>query len=309
MPDLTGLWATTVTPFRGDGTVDLDAVRKHVSFLFAAGVERLVPAGNTGEFSSITADEVVDLVRATREAAPGALVYAGVGGALPAALELAAETLAAGADGILVHHPSHTHLGPAGLDTYYRRLAAAADGNVFLYKRSHRVADALVVQLAREGVVRGVKYAVNDLLAFQHAQEDAPNATWVCGTAELWAPFFHLLGADGFTSGLVNAAPRLSLALAEALRDGDLDRALELRALARDFEELRAEDDAAKNVPAVRAAMALAGFPPGPPRPPLARLEEADERRVAAAWSSWSAAGVAGAPDPVMSSAPGTGSK
>jgi dihydrodipicolinate synthase/N-acetylneuraminate lyase len=69
---------------------------------------------------------------------------------------------------------------------------------------------------------------------------------------------------------------------------------MELRELAREFEELRAEEEAAKNVPAVRFAMELAGFPPGPPRPPLAPLEEADERRVAAIWSAWSEAGVAG---------------
>lgn len=70
---------------------------------------------------------------------------------------------------------------------------------------------------------------------------------------------------------------------------------MELRALAREFEELRAEDDAAKNVPAVRSAMALAGFPPGPP---LAPLEEADERRVAAVWAEWSAHGLVRAPEP-----------
>jgi 4-hydroxy-tetrahydrodipicolinate synthase len=143
-----------------------------------------------------------------------------------------------------------------------------------------------------------VKYAVNDLLAFQRALEGARDSVWLCGTAELWAPFFHLLGAAGFTSGLVNAAPRLPVALQTALDEGDLVRAMELRGLARDFEELRAEDDAAKNVPAVRSAMALAGFPPGPPRPPLAPLEDADERRVAAVWAEWSARGLAREAEP-----------
>lgn len=96
----------------------------------------------------------------------------------------------------------------------------------------------------------------------------------------MWAPFFHLPGARGFRSGL------------------DLPRAMKLRALAREFEELRAEDDAAKNVPAVRSAMALEGFPPGPPRPPLAPLDEADERRVAEVWAEWSALGLVSAPEP-----------
>ena len=294
MPDLTGLWATTVTPFAGDGRVDTDAVRRHVSFLVTNGVDRLVPAGNTGEFGSLTAAEVVAVTRATREAAPAAVVFAGVGGAPPDALDLAAAVLEAGADGLLVHHPAHTHVGRHGLEEYYRRIIATADGSVFLYKRSHRVPDELVAALATEGSVLGVKYAVNDLQAFERARAAAPAALWTCGTAELWAPFFHLLGARGFTSGLVNAAPGLSAAMETALRDDDIQAALALRALAREFEQLRAEDDAAKNVPAVRHAMTLAGFPSGAPRPPLAPLSEDDERRVAAAWATWTEAGVAG---------------
>jgi 4-hydroxy-tetrahydrodipicolinate synthase len=298
--DLRGLWATTVTPFAPDGQVDLDAVRAHASFLVARGVERLVPGGNTGEFSSLTAEEVVAITRATREAAPDAVVVTGVGGALPTALELTAEALAAGADGVMVHHPAHTHVSERGLEEYYRRIAGAADGRVLAYKRTHRVPDAVLIALARDGVVQGVKYAVNDLLAFQRAREAAPSIAWICGTAELWAPFFHQLGAQGYTSGLVNAAPELAVSMDAALREGDIARALELRELARAFEELRAEDDAAKNVPAVRSAMTLAGFAPGPPRPPLTPLDDADERRVAAIWSAWTEHGVAAVAEAVV---------
>jgi len=293
MADLRGLWATTVTPFGPDGCVDVDGVRAHASFLVARGVERLVPGGNTGEFSSLTQEEVITVTRATREAAPDAVVVTGVGGALPAALELTAEALAAGADGVMVHHPAHTHVSERGLEEYYRRIAVAADGRVLAYKRTHRLPDALVIALARDGVIQGVKYAINDLFAFQRAQEAAPSIAWICGSAELWAPFFHQLGAHGYTSGLVNAAPELAVSMDAALRDGDIARAMELRELARAFEELRAEDESAKNVPAVRSAMTLAGFPPGPPRPPLAPLDETDERRVAAIWSAWTAHGVA----------------
>jgi 4-hydroxy-tetrahydrodipicolinate synthase len=277
----------------------VDAVRAHASFLVARGVERLVPGGNTGEFSSLTPEEVVAVTGATREAAPDAIVVTGVGGALPTALELTADALAAGADGVMVHHPMHTHVSERGLEGYYRRIAVAADGKVLAYKRTHRVPDALLIALARGGVIQGVKYAVNDLLAFQRAREAAPEIEWICGTAELWAPFFHLLGARGYTSGLVNAAPELAVSMDAALHEGDIARAMELRELAREFEELRAEDDAAKNVPAVRSAMTHAGFAPGPPRPPLAPLDEADEARVAAIWSSWTAHGVARATEAV----------
>ncbi len=285
---------TTVTPFGPDGSVDLEAAREHAACLARAGVVRLVPAGNTGEFSSLEPFELLDLVGATREAAPEALVVAGIGGALPSALSLTRESLAAGADGVMAHHPAHTHLGRRGVEAYYRAIAEEADGKAFLYNRTHRVPDEVLVALVRERAVWGVKYAVNDLLAFHRAREQAPEGVWICGTAELWAPFFHQLGADGFTSGLANAAPALALAMESALQAGDLARALELRELARPFEELRAEEDSAKNVPAVRAAMELAGLRTGPPRPPLSALEAEDERRVATIWRSWTEAGLAG---------------
>jgi len=299
MADLTGLWVTTVTPFGADEGVDLETARKHAAFLARAGITRLVPGGNTGEASSLEPFEVVELVRVTRESAPEALVVAGVGGALPTALSLTRESLAAGADGVMVHHPAHTHLGRRGLEAYYRAIAGAADGRALLYKLTHRVPDELVVSLVRERAVWGVKYAVRDLAAFQRAREQAPEGVWICGTAELWAPFFHQLGADGFTSGLANAAPVLALAMEEALAAGDLARALELRELARPFEELRAEEDAAKNVPAVRSIVELAGFRCGPPRPPLAPLEPADEERVRQVWAAWVEQGFAAAAEPV----------
>ena len=293
MADLTGLWGTTVSPFRADGTLDVEAAAEHASFLARNGVERLVPGGNTGEFFSLSIEEVIALVRATRAAAADAVVVAGVGGALPTALALTGEAIAGGADGVMVHHPIQTHVGRRGLEEYLRRIGEEADGRVLVYKRTHVVPDDLLTALLRERAIWGVKYAINDLVAFERARESAPEGVWICGTAELWAPLFHLLGADGFTSGLVNAAPRLAVAMEAALREEDVGRALELRELARAFEELRAEDGAAKNVPAVRLAMELAGFPSGPPRPPLSPLEPADADRVRAIWSTWKEAGLA----------------
>ena len=290
MPDLTGLWLTNVTPFTAEGAVDHDAFSEHVAWLVDNGVERFVPAGNTGEYASLDAAEVVHLTELTRESAPNGVVVAGVGGPIGPTLELTRAVMAAGADAVMVHHPVHTHAGRDGLAAYFRQIAEAADGKVVLYKRSHRVSDDLVVELLREGSAIAVKYAVNDLIAFKRAQVQLPDAHWICGTAELWAPFFQLLGAVGFTSGLGNAAPRISVAMEDALRRNDLGRVMELRELVRDLEELRAEEDAAKNVPVIRAAMELAGYRIGPPRPPLAELSREDALRVARSWQAWTAA-------------------
>jgi 4-hydroxy-tetrahydrodipicolinate synthase len=169
-----------------------------------------------------------------------------------------------------------------------------------LYKRSHRVPDELVLTLVQDHVVLGVKYGVNDLLAFAAARDSAPESVWICGTAELWAPFFHLLGANGFTSGLANAAPALAVGLETALREGDISRAMSLRQTAAPFELLRAEDDAAKNVPAVRCALGLAGIDVGPPRAPLTPLAGADVSRVEEIWSTWESENLTEAAAPIV---------
>jgi 4-hydroxy-tetrahydrodipicolinate synthase len=291
---LTGLWVNNVSFFDRKGHLDRQAVGEHAAFLAAAGVVRIVPAGNTGEFASLDTTESLALLRATRDAVPEGVVVLGVGGALPVVNAVTREALANGADGVMLHEPSHTHISRTGLERYFREIGNAAEGRVLLYKRHHdRLPDDIAVELVREGLAWGVKYGVNDLVAFQRARESAPEGLWICGTAEMWAPLFHPLGANGFTSGLANAAPGLALAMESAFRTNDLNSLFELRSLVRPFEELRAEDDAAKNVPAVRTALEFAGFQSGHPRLPLTPLEPADVRRVSEIWDTWTAAGFA----------------
>jgi 4-hydroxy-tetrahydrodipicolinate synthase len=290
MSDLGGLWVTTVAPYTSSGDLDTETVALHVAVMNRDGVQRFVPGGNTGEYFSLEPSELLAQVAATREAAPEAIVFCGVGGALATAVPLAQRALAEGADGVMIHDPIHPHLSHAGLEEYYRQIAGAVEGRAMLYKRSHRVPDELVLRLLADQTVSGVKYGVNDLVAFSAARAAAPESLWICGTAELWAPFFHLLGATGFTSGLANAMPTLAVALERALQEQDLMRAMALRDLAAPFELLRAEDDAAKNVPAVRCAMSLAGIDVGPPRAPLTPLEPRDVARVETIWARWQAA-------------------
>jgi 4-hydroxy-tetrahydrodipicolinate synthase len=165
-------------------------------------------------------------------------------------------------------------------------LAAAVEAPVVLYVRgpfSERVLEAVLGR----GAVVSVKYAVPDPVAFTRLAAAAPELTWVCGLAETWAPFFWAGGARGFTSGLGNVAPALSLALRDALRAGDADETLRLWRLLLPFERLRARRRDANNVAAVKAALGLLGFAAGPPRPPLSPLPEEDAAELREILASW----------------------
>ncbi len=130
----------------------------------------------------------------------------------------------------------------------------------------HQGSDGGSTDAARAGALRpnvvGVKYAVGDVVRFAALVETfrAGDVAWVCGLAEPWAPFFWVAGATGFTSGLANVDPALSLEMLRCLRDGDYDGAMGVWRSVKPFEDLRARRNSANNVPVVKEALAQLGL-------------------------------------------------
>ena len=118
---------------------------------------------------------------------------------------------------------------------------------------------------------------------------------WVCGLAEPWAPFFWVAGATGFTSGLANVDPRLSLEMLSCLRGGDYDGAMRVWRSVKPFEDLRARRNSANNVPVVKEALAQLGLCDQRVRPPLETLHAAERDEVASILAGW--ATLTAAPD------------
>jgi 4-hydroxy-tetrahydrodipicolinate synthase len=197
-------------------------------------------------------------------------VVAGIGRSVNEAVRLAARAKADGADAVMVHQPPDPFASPRGVAEYVRRVGEAAGLPVVLYLRNAGIGDAAIAALATLPGVVAVKWASADLMALARAIRAAPGLRFVCGLAEPWAPPMTALGAQGFTSGLINVAPRRSVAILAALRAGDMARANALIAGIGAFEALRAEEQNGANVSIVKAALALMGEDVGAARPPAA---------------------------------------
>jgi 4-hydroxy-tetrahydrodipicolinate synthase len=271
---------TTVTPFDDHGSIRYDRVSAHCDYLLENGVEALIPCGNTGEFTSLSLDEAEKMTAATVAAVDGrATVIAGIGGSTPVAVDFARAAQEAGADAVMVHHPVHTYIHRRGLLAYYERIIDAIEIGVVLYKRGPELTDDVIAVLVENERVLGVKYAVNDVNAFANlVQSSDADVTWICGTAERWAPFFFLAGATSFSSGLANFAPRKSIELFRLLESARYAEAMAARNDIVSFEELRQGNDSANNVSAVKAAMSVLGLCSETVREPLLSLD--DEGRV-----------------------------
>ena len=157
------------------------------------------------------------------------MVIAPVGLGIGHAIEVGRRALDAGADALLLMPPVHPYLCDAGFRDYLRAIADAVPLPLLTYKRGPVPGDRLLLELADEGQLVGVKYAVNDLDGFARFAAAARGKLGLyCGTAERFAPFFMLAGAAGYTSGAGCLAPRLTLALHAALAGGDHPGAMRL---------------------------------------------------------------------------------
>lgn len=284
--------AIPVTPFGADGGVDRTAHRAVLRRLLDGGIKVVTPNGNTGEFYALTRQERHTAVQdAVAEAAGEAVVVAGVGHDAATAAEDARQAAESGAQAVMVHQPVHPYLSTDGWVDYHRQVADAVPGlGVVLYLRSPRIRGA---HLARLGElcpnVVAVKFSVPNPVHFAAVARDAglDRFVWIAGLAEMHAPGYWAVGAGGFTSGLANVEPSVSLALLAELRQGDFAAAMKVWEQARPFEELRAADESADNVTVVKEALCQLGVCRRDVRPPSHPLDEAGRRAVAEALARW----------------------
>jgi 4-hydroxy-tetrahydrodipicolinate synthase len=270
---LTGISGILVTPFDTNDQTAPERLRPIMDRAIKAEVDILVINGNTSEFYALQASEAEAMMAATTDMVAGRVpVINGVGRSVYEACALARASRQAGVDAIMVHQPPDPFVSPRGLVDYVERIADAADGlPVMLYLRNDAIGTDNIVRLTEIPTVAGVKWATPSPMKLAQAIQRAdPDIIWVCGLAETWAPALCAVGAQGFTSGLINIWPEQSVAILQALRAQDYARAMQLIRQIEDFENIRAEELNGTNVTGVKAALQLIGNNCGPTRPPAA---------------------------------------
>lgn len=284
--------AIPVTPFAADGTVDEGAHRTLIRRLIDGGVRTLTPNGNTGEYYALDPQERRAVTELTIDEAGGrAVILVGVGLDLPTAIASAEHARDAGAQMLMVHQPVHPYVSQAGWVDYHRAIADAVPGlGVVPYIRNAALAGSRMAELGEACPnVIGVKYAVPDAAHFAAFARDAglERFVWIAGLAELYAPSYFAGGATGFTSGLVNVAPAVSLEMLAALRAGDQRAAMKVWERIRPLEDMRAAQQSADNVSVVKEALSALGLCRRDIRPPSRALPKQQRPRVAELVAGW----------------------
>ena len=229
-----GTGVALVTPFRDDGSIDVEDLRKHVEFQIENGVGVMVPGGTTGEGATLSTDEQRLVIGTTVEAAQGrAPVLAGAGGSDTAdVVRRARAARDVGADGILSVSPAYNKPTQRGLIEHYRALASAVDCPVIIYNVPGRTASNVlpetILTLAAIENIAGVKEASGDVDQVMTLIRERPEGFIILSGDD--ALTFPLLaaGADGVISVVANLAPTLMSQMVEKALGGDYEGAREL---------------------------------------------------------------------------------
>ena len=276
-----GVFPAATTQFGADLALDATATSAVQAALVCDGVHGVVLLGTVGENNSLTAEEKRTVLKGAVETVGGRVpLIAGVSELTTAsAVAYARDAERIGVDGLMVL-PAMVYVPTrAELEYHLRAVAQATSLPIMLYNNP----PAYRVNIEIETLERLAE--LRNIVAIKESAPDPRRFTDLLNAlGERYVLFAGLddvvfealtLGARGWVSGLTNAFPAESLALYEAIRADDLERA---RRIYRWFMPLLHLDSDPDLVQSIKLAEALMGRGSERVRPP--RLPLAGERRA-----------------------------
>lgn len=287
-----GLLSFPVTHFDDEGEFRQDTYQRHIEWLAGYDAPVLFAAGGTGEFFSLSPDEIPGIVKSAKEAAGKTAIVSGCGFGTHVGVELARNVEKAGADGILLLPHYLIDAPQEGLYAHVKRICQSVGIGVMVYNRDNSVlsVDTLKRLCDECPNLVGFKDGTGDIgLVRQITATMGDRLTYLGGmpTAELYAEAYLGAGFTTYSSAVFNFVPALAVEFYKALRAGERTRCEEiLKDFFYPFMAIRARRKGYA-VAAIKAGVRLQGFAAGKVRPPLDDLtaeEDAMLDKLIAPW-------------------------
>jgi len=231
----TGAGVALVTPFSADGSVNYERFGKLIDDQIANGTDALIIAGTTGESSTLTEEEHVEVLRfAVKHTAHRVPVIAGTGSnATATAVMLSQEAEECGADGLLLVTPYYNKTTQEGLYQHYAAVAASVKLPIILYNVPSRTGMTIEVEtaarLAKIDNIAAMKDAVGNIsYTAKLIERCGDSLTVYSGNDDQIVPMMAL-GAKGVISVLSNILPKETHDITAAALRGDFKTAAALQ--------------------------------------------------------------------------------
>lgn len=279
-----GLGVALVTPFKGDGSVDYEALARLVDTQLAGGTDFLCVLGTTAETPTLTAEEQRQVCRTIMERNAGRLpILLGVGGnCTQAIVDRLSNDAMEGVDAILSVVPYYNKPTQAGMYAHFAAIAESTDLPIILYNVPGRTG----VNMLPETTLRlaadfknivGIKEASGNLKQIEQIISNRPAGFKVfSGDDGITLPLIRS-GADGVISVIGNAfAPEFAQLVHDAMR-GDYAEAEAMDGRLRQMYELLFLDG---NPAGVKSVLHLRGMMENRLRLPLVPASDTTTEQI-----------------------------
>ena len=279
-----GAGVAIVTPMYESGEVNYEQFGKLIEFQIANGTDAVIVCGTTGEASTLTHEEHLDVIRycvkAVNKRVP---VIAGTGSnCTETAIYLSQEAEKAGADGLLLVSPYYNKATQNGLYAHFKAIAESVKIPMLLYNVPGRtgcnILPETVVRLCKdvENIV-GVKEASGNISQIAHLAAIADGCVDIySGNDDQILPIMAL-GGLGVISVLSNVAPAQTHEICQDFLDGRVEDSRRKQLAALNLcDALFCE----VNPIPVKKALNLMGMEAGTLRMPLTEMEPANAEKL-----------------------------
>ena len=279
-----GAGVAIVTPMKANGEVNYERFADLIEFQIENGTDAIIVCGTTGEASTLSHEEHLDVIKYCTEKVAGRVpVIAGTGSnSTETAVYLSTEAEKYGVDGLLLVSPYYNKATQNGLYTHFKTVADAVKLPIILYNVPSRTGcnilpDTIVRLVTEVENIVGVKEASSNISQIARLAAKAGGKVDIySGNDDQIVPILSL-GGIGVISVLSNIAPRQTHDICEKYFAGDVKGSMELQLKAMDLcDALFCE----VNPIPVKKALNLMGMEAGGLRLPLTEMEEANVKKL-----------------------------
>ena len=275
-PVFRGAATALITPLNKNG-VDFRSLGKLIDWQIEQGIDALVIVGTTGEKSTLTSLEHLEVVRYAIERADHRVpIIVGTGSNDTAhAINMSREAVSMGADALLVVTPYYNKATQNGLVNMYQTIADSVDKPLILYNVPSRTGVGIepetYAKLADHPNIAAIKEANGDISKIVKTRALVGDKLAIySGNDDQVVPILSM-GGSGVISVLSNLMPKETSLMCHKFFEGDLEGAREMQL--KYLPLINALFSEVNPIP-VKAAMAAMGFCENYLRLPLTPMEQ-----------------------------------
>lgn len=226
-----GVFPALLTPFKADGSINSDSVKKLIDLNVKKGVNGFYVGGSTGEGMLLTVEERKQLFKASAEANEGRTTLIAHVGTICTdhAIEMAKYAKDVGFDAISAVAPFYYGFSCDAIKNYYLDIVNSVDIPMIIYNFPNANGFNFTKAIAEEMFAAsdrfiGIKHTTSDLFLLQQFKTMTANPVVYNGWDEMFIAGLTM-GADGGIGSTYNLMAEKFIDIYHYFQNGELEKA------------------------------------------------------------------------------------